>query len=160
MFENAGFECPEVLTKSRKLIFENEQKGIRYFWVKPSDVAIYVERGAADIGVCGKDILIEYDPAVYELLDMNMGKCRMAVAAPKDFKDDLNKTLDVLGYHKGSSIRNKKYKVLTSLMYPVDDCFPRIVPESFKNDSIPNEVGHISYEVNLHSLNGTVIDLK
>ena len=67
--------------------------GVRYFWVKPSDVAIYVERGAADIGVAGKDIIEEYSPEVYELLDLNMGKCRMAVAAPKTFKDDPNRTL-------------------------------------------------------------------
>ncbi len=95
MFEAAGYECPSIKENSRKLIFENEEVGIRYFWVKPSDVAIYVERGAADIGVAGKDILLEYSPDVYELLDMNMGKCRMAVAAPKDFHDDKEKTLRV-----------------------------------------------------------------
>ncbi len=93
IFEEAGYECPSVLSNSRKLIFENEKKGVRYFWVKPSDVAIYVERGAADIGVAGKDIIEEYSPNVYELLDLNMGKCRMAVAAPKGFKDDPNRTL-------------------------------------------------------------------
>ena len=58
MFEAAGFECPSIREKNRKLIFENPEKGVRYFWVKPSDVAIYVERGAADIGVVGKDILM------------------------------------------------------------------------------------------------------
>ena len=84
MFADAGFECPELLEESRKLIFENEEKGIRYFWVKPSDVAIYVERGAADVGVVGKDILLESKPDVYELLDLKCGKCRMMVAAPKD----------------------------------------------------------------------------
>ena len=57
MFAAAGFECPSILEPNRKLIFENEAAGVRYFWVKPSDVAIYVERGAADIGVAGKDIL-------------------------------------------------------------------------------------------------------
>jgi ATP phosphoribosyltransferase len=93
IFEEAGYECPTVLSNSRKLIFENEKMGVRYFWVKPSDVAIYVERGAADIGVAGKDIIEEYSPEVYELLDLNMGKCRMAVAAPKTFKDDPNRTL-------------------------------------------------------------------
>ena len=61
MFEKAGFPCPSIKENSRKLIFENEEVGIRYFWVKPSDVAIYVERGAADIGVAGKDILLLYD---------------------------------------------------------------------------------------------------
>ena len=95
MFEKAGFECPSIREESRKLIFENPEKGVRYFWVKPSDVAIYVERGAADIGVAGKDILLEYAPDVYELLDLRTGKCRMAVAAKKDFCDDTQKTLRV-----------------------------------------------------------------
>ena len=94
-FAQAGFECPAVLENSRKLIFENEEKGVRYFWVKPSDVAIYVERGAADIGVAGKDILLEYEPDIYELLDLGLGKCRMAVAAKSSFTDDPRKTLRV-----------------------------------------------------------------
>ena len=95
MFESAGYECPSIKENSRKLIFENQEKGIRFFWVKPSDVSIYVERGAADIGVAGKDILIEYSPDVYELLDLNIGKCRMAVAARRNFHDDNQKTLKV-----------------------------------------------------------------
>lgn len=95
MFEKAGFECPSIKEENRKLIFENKEKGVRYFWVKPSDVSIYVERGAADIGVAGKDILLEYEPDVYELLDLNIGKCRMAVAAKKDFRDNTDTTLRV-----------------------------------------------------------------
>lgn len=95
MFEAAGYDCPSIKENNRKLIFENTEKQIRYFWVKPSDVSIYVERGAADIGVCGKDILLEYSPDVYELLDLNMGKCRMAVAAKKEFYDDGSRTLRV-----------------------------------------------------------------
>ena len=95
MFEEAGFECPSIKENNRKLIFENPEAGVRYFWVKPSDVAIYVERGAADIGVCGKDILLEYSPDVYELYDLDIGKCRMAVAAKKDFVDDTRHTLKV-----------------------------------------------------------------
>ncbi len=95
MFEKAGYECPSIKEVNRKLIFENEEAGVRYFWVKPSDVAIYVERGAADIGVAGKDILLEYSPDVYELLDLNLGKCRMAVAAKKDFRDNTENTLRV-----------------------------------------------------------------
>ena len=95
LFEKAGFACPSIKEESRKLIFENEETGVRYFWVKPSDVAIYVERGAADIGVAGKDILLEYAPDVYELLDLGLGKCRMAVAAKTDFRDDTSTTLRV-----------------------------------------------------------------
>ena len=95
MFEKEGFECPSIKENNRKLIFENEEVGVRYFWVKPSDVAIYVERGAADIGVAGKDILLEYRPNVYELLDLDIGKCRMAVAAKAGFRDDPQKTLKV-----------------------------------------------------------------
>ncbi len=95
MFERAGFECPSIREENRKLYFENEALGLRYFWVKPSDVAIYVERGAADVGVAGKDILLEYTPDVYELLDLNVGKCCMCVAGPKVFHDDPAKTLRV-----------------------------------------------------------------
>jgi len=95
LFEKAGYECPSIREPNRRLIFENPEKGVRYFWVKPSDVSIYVERGAADIGVAGKDILLEYQPNIYELLDMNMGKCHMAVAAPKEFTDDDTRTLRV-----------------------------------------------------------------
>ena len=95
MFEKAGFPCPSIKENNRKLIFENEECGVRYFWVKPSDVAIYVERGAADIGVAGRDILLEYKPDLYELLDLKTGICRMAVAAPEDFRDDPKKTLRV-----------------------------------------------------------------
>ncbi len=95
MFEKSGFDCPSIKEKNRKLIFENPDKQIRFFWVKPSDVSIYVERGAADLGVAGKDILLEYAPDVYELLDLNLGKCRMAVAAKKETNPDEIKTLRV-----------------------------------------------------------------
>ena len=95
LMKRAGFECPSIEENNRKLIFENPEKGVRYFWVKPSDVSIYVERGAADIGVVGKDILLEYAPDVYELLDLGIGKCRMAVAGKKDFRDPAGATLRV-----------------------------------------------------------------
>ena len=95
LFEKAGYECPSIKEPNRKLGFENAEKGVRYFWVKPSDVSIYVERGAADIGVCGKDILMEYAPDVYEMLDLKTGVCRMAVATKSDFYDDGRNTLKV-----------------------------------------------------------------
>ncbi len=95
ILEAAGFECPSIKEQNRKLIFENPEKGVRYFWVKPSDVVIYVERGAADIGIAGKDIILEYSPDIYELADLGIGKCRMAVAAKKDFCDRRDRTLRV-----------------------------------------------------------------
>lgn len=95
VLERAGYPCPAMKEDNRKLTFENEEIGIRYFLVKPSDVAAYVERGAADIGIAGKDILLEYKPDVYELLDLQMGRCRMCVAGPKDFRDDHTGTLRV-----------------------------------------------------------------
>ena len=95
LMANAGYSCKEMTEDSRKLVFENEETGVRYFLVKPSDVAVYVEYGAADIGVCGKDILLEYAPDVYEMLDLDMGKCHMAVAGKKDFYDNAGKTLRV-----------------------------------------------------------------
>ena len=95
MFEEAGYPCPALLENSRKLIFENPEAGVRYFWVKPADASVYVERGTADIGVAGKDILLEYDPDIYELLDLHTGICRMSVAAPKGFRDDTRRPLRV-----------------------------------------------------------------
>lgn len=95
LLKNAGYPCPELEAGGRKLIFENPEKHVRYFWVKPSDVAIYVERGAADVGVVGKDILLEYEPDVYELLDLNIGKCRMAVAGKANFRESAVHTLRV-----------------------------------------------------------------
>ena len=83
-----GFGCPEDYNATRKLVVENPAAGIRYFLVKPSDVAIYVEHGAADVGIVGKDILTEAEADVYELLDTGLGKCRMCVAAPADYQDD------------------------------------------------------------------------
>ena len=95
MCERAGCGCPGIREDSRKLVFENPETGMRFFWVKPSDVPVYVERGAADVGVAGKDILLEYGPDIYELLDLNVGKCRMCVAAKNGFRDDPDRTLRV-----------------------------------------------------------------
>lgn len=86
-FAAAGLECPELLGDHRKLVLESRGGEARYFIVKPSDVGIYVERGAADIGVIGRDILLETRPDVYELLDLKLGCCRLAVAGPENFAD-------------------------------------------------------------------------
>ncbi len=95
ILESAGYSCPEMLSDSRKLVFENADAGVRYLQVKPSDVPVYVERGAADVGIAGKDILAENGAQVYELLDLGFGKCRMAVAAKRGFCDDTDRTLRV-----------------------------------------------------------------
>jgi len=95
MLKRAGYPCPELENPARRLVFENADAGVRYFWVKPSDVTIYVEHGAADLGIAGKDILLENRPELYELLDLKTGICRMAVAAPEGFRDRRERTLRV-----------------------------------------------------------------
>jgi len=95
IMEKAGYECPSLNEKNRKLTFENRETGVRYFWVKPSDVAIYVERGAADVGIVGKDVLLESQPDIFELFDLGIGKCRMCVAGPENFHDDKSQVLRV-----------------------------------------------------------------
>ncbi len=95
LFESLGYGCPAIKENSRKLIFEDEANGVRYFWVKPSDVAIYVLTGVADVGVVGKDIILEQKPDVYELLDLGFGKCRMAVAGKKGERVPTDKTIRV-----------------------------------------------------------------
>ena len=95
LLANAGYSADEDYNDTRKLVVENPAAGVRYFLVKPSDVAIYVEHGAADIGFVGKDILTESAADVYELLDTGLGKCRMCVAGPKQFVDDESRALRV-----------------------------------------------------------------
>ena len=91
----AGYSATEDYNDTRRLVVENPDACVRYFLVKPSDVAIYVEHGAADIGIVGKDILTESGADVYELLDTGMGKCRMCVAGPANFADDESRALRV-----------------------------------------------------------------
>ncbi|MBQ9879560.1 MAG: ATP phosphoribosyltransferase [Clostridia bacterium] len=95
LLKDAGYGCREFEEGGRKLIFTNPDAGVRYFWVKPSDVAVYVERGAADAGVVGKDIIAESSPDVYEMADLGFGRCDMCVAAKKDFKDPEGRPLRV-----------------------------------------------------------------
>lgn len=95
LFESLGYGCPAIKENSRKLVFEDMTNGVRYFWVKPSDVAIYVLTGVADVGVVGKDIILEQKPDVYELLDLGFGKCRMAIAGKKGERMPTDKTIRV-----------------------------------------------------------------
>ncbi len=116
IFERAGYACPDILEDNRKLIFNSEDGSVQYFWAKPSDVAVYVERGAADIGVVGSDILTEQKNDVYELMDMGVGKCRIAIAAAKGFK-----------YSQTSAVR-------------VATKFPRIAREFFLGKSMDADI--------------------
>ena len=95
LFASIGYDCSEIYSDNRKLVFENKENGVRYLLVKPSDVAIYIAHGAADIGVVGKDILEEGDFDIYELLDLGLGKCNMCVAAPNDYVEDFDRPLRV-----------------------------------------------------------------
>lgn len=95
MLNDAGYSCPAYNDKNRELVIESEEAGIRYLLAKPSDVAVYVEHHAADVGIVGKDILIENSPDVYELLDLQIGKCKMSVAAPVGYVEDKDSTLRV-----------------------------------------------------------------
>ena len=95
LFSSIGYDCAAIYEDNRKLVFENPANGVRYLLVKPSDVAIYVEHGAADIGVVGKDVLLETRPDVYELLDLDLGKCRLAVAAKNGWQENLSLPLRV-----------------------------------------------------------------
>ena len=109
--EQVGYSCPSVLEDNRKLIFENPEAGVRYFWVKPSDVASYVERAAADVGIAGKDVLLEYQPEVYELADLGVGRCRMCVAGRKGVRERPRQTLRVAT--KFPNIASRYYSALS-----------------------------------------------
>ena len=95
LFEKIGYENKELLEDNRKLVFENKEKNVRYLIVKPSDVGIYVEKGVADIGIVGKDILLENNHDVYELLDLKFGKCRVCMASVNGYKEDIERRLRV-----------------------------------------------------------------
>ena len=90
MFEHIGITCDEMKDEStRKLIFVNEELKIKFFLAKPSDVPTYVEYGAADIGIVGKDTILEEGRKLYEVLDLKTGKCRMCVCGPAAAKEKL-----------------------------------------------------------------------
>ena len=90
LFEAIGISCDEMKDKdSRKLIFVNEELGIRFFLAKANDVPTYVEYGAADIGIVGKDTILEEGRKLYEVMDLGMGRCRMCVCGPESAKESL-----------------------------------------------------------------------
>jgi ATP phosphoribosyltransferase len=88
LFGKIGINCSELLGKSRKLIFENPEQQMRYMIVRATDVPTYVEYGAADIGIVGKDTLMEQEKDLYEPLDLKFGYCRMMVAEPANIANN------------------------------------------------------------------------
>lgn len=90
LLRRAGVPLPPEFDDSRKLIIPVPEAGMDFILAKPTDVPTYVEYGVADIGVVGKDVLLEEDRDVYELLDLQISKCRMCVAGLPDWKDDGN----------------------------------------------------------------------
>ena len=88
ILKKCGIECEEILDKkTRKLIFTNEELGLKFFLAKGPDVPTYVEYGAADIGIVGADTILEENRRVYEVLDLGFGKCRMCVCGPHEAKE-------------------------------------------------------------------------
>lgn len=90
LLEGAGIDCTELKSNSRKLILTDEKNKIRFFLAKPGDVPVYVEYGAADIGIVGKDTLFEEGRDLYEVLDLGFAKCKMCVAGPKDLEGKMD----------------------------------------------------------------------
>lgn len=95
LLKEAGYGCKAMEEIGRKLVLEDEEAQLRFLLVKPVDVAVYVEKGAADIGVAGKDILAEKDADIYEMLDLGLGRCHMAVAAKEDYQEDFSRKIRV-----------------------------------------------------------------
>lgn len=95
LFERIGMPCEEMKEKSRKLIFLNEKLKLKFFLSKASDVPTYVEHGAADVGIVGKDTILEEKRNLYEMLDLGLGKCKMSIAGPPEMKERLNKCYDL-----------------------------------------------------------------
>lgn len=109
LFAKIGVSCSEYRDDSRKLIFLSEDKKYKFIRVKPSDVPTYVEYGAADIGIVGKDTLLEEKKELYELLDLKFGKCKLAVAG----------------------FKNKKRKQITNASTKVATKYPNIAKDFF-----------------------------
>lgn len=111
LFERAGFSCDELRDKkTRKLIFTNEEQGLKFFLAKGGDVPTYVEYGAADIGVVGSDVIMEESRRVYEVLDLGFGKCRMCVAGPE-------KARELLQHHEMIRVASKYPKTAKEYFY-------------------------------------------
>lgn len=117
-FARAGYVFPTLDKNDRRLVIPSVSGNASFFLVKPTDVPVYVEYGVADVGVAGRDVLMETGADVYELLDLEIGKCRLAVAAKNDFEDDTDRLLRVATKYPNVSKayfagRNRDIEVIT-----------------------------------------------
>ena len=133
LFENIGIDCTELKSKTRKLILKDEKNKINFFLVKPADVPAYVEYGAADVGIVGKDTLMEEGRHLYEVLNLGFAACKMCVAGPKELEGRLDR------------LNNKR----------VATKYPRIAKEYFEHKWMENiEVIKLNGSVELAPLIG------
>lgn len=109
IFSQIGMDCSEMKEKTRKLIFTNEESKMKFILVKASDVPTYVEYGAADIGIVGKDTLLEENRNLYEMVDLGFGKCRMCVCGPKELKGKLDSMTNLRVASKYPKIAKKYF---------------------------------------------------
>ena len=111
IFEHIGITCDEMKDENtRKLIFTNEELGLKFFLAKPSDVPTYVEYGAADIGIVGKDTILEEDRKLYEVLDLDFGKCRMCICGPESARS-------LLQHHEQIRVATKYPRIARDYFY-------------------------------------------
>ncbi|HZW67186.1 MAG TPA: ATP phosphoribosyltransferase [Pseudogracilibacillus sp.] len=108
LFEKAGIHFPDFHEKSRKLVFESEDKSIKMIYVKAVDVTTYVEQGAADVGIAGKDNILESEADIYELLDLKLGICKFSIASLN--KDTLEKGVAVKVASKYTNVTKAYFK--------------------------------------------------
>ncbi len=108
LLEKIGYGCEGFFEDNRKLVFVSEENGVTYQLIKPSDVGVYVERGVCDIGIVGKDVLLESMPDVYELLDLKLGRCTVAIAKKNGYEPNPESVLKVAT--KYPNIAKKYYK--------------------------------------------------
>ena len=125
----AGLDCSMIDNDSRSLVFDNPKDGIRYVTVRPTDVPVYVEHGAADMGIVGKDILLEQPRDIYELLDLGFGRCRFVLAGP--FQQNLDRLLQ----------SGKRIRIATK--------FPVITRDYLQSRSIPADIIRLGGAVEL-----------
>ena len=111
LFEEMGISCAEMKDKkTRKLIFVNQERKLKFFLAKGPDVPTYVEYGAADIGVAGNDIILEENRNVYEVLDLGFGKCRMCVCGPESARE-------LLRHHEQIRVASKYPNIAKDYFY-------------------------------------------